>query len=185
MVEFSPVTMTSPKVARVVLPVVLVGVYGTLAVARTITNALRDANLLRVSVVVCFVLVSTAVLVVVLRSPVLRRPRTLLALSAVAAVYGLVIWPMESPEEKLHFLEYGVVALLASAGSPVAWSRSRRFIGAALFTLAAGWLDEGIQALLPTRYYDLRDVGFNALAGVMALAALEVVRFVSRRPSGA
>jgi VanZ family protein len=116
---------------------------------------------------------------------VLRRPRTLLALSAVAAVYGLVIWPMESPEEKLHFLEYGVVALLASAGSPVAWSRSRRFIGAALFTLAAGWLDEGIQALLPTRYYDLRDVGFNALAGVMALAALEVVRFVSRRPSGA
>jgi hypothetical protein len=37
--------------------------------------------------------------------------------------------------------------------------------------LAAGWIDELIQGLLPTRYYDLRDVAFNAAAGLLALLA--------------
>ena len=37
-----------------------------------------------------------------------------------------------------------------------------------------GWLDEGIQAILPHRYY-LRDVGFNALAGLMAVVACVVL----------
>jgi hypothetical protein len=43
-----------------------------------------------------------------------------------------------------------------------------------LFVAAAGWIDEGIQALLPSRYYDLRDVAFNAAAGLMALAAIAI-----------
>jgi hypothetical protein len=164
------------RLARVALPLVLVAIYATLAGARVVTNALRDANLLRVSVAACFALTAVGVLVAFVRSPVLRRPRTLVALGLVAAAYGGVVTPMDSPEEKLHFLEYGVVALLAFAAAPTGWSHGKRLVGAALFTLAAGWLDEGLQALLPTRYYDLRDVGFNALAGVMALAALEVVR---------
>jgi len=33
------------------------------------------------------------------------------------------------------------------------------------------WLDEGIQWLLPGRVYDLRDVGFNALAAGAGLGA--------------
>ncbi len=38
-------------------------------------------------------------------------------------------------------------------------------------TALLGWIDEGIQSLLPNRAYDLRDVGFNALAGLMAIVA--------------
>ena len=38
-------------------------------------------------------------------------------------------------------------------------------------TVLLGWLDEGIQWLLPNRVYDIRDVGFNALAAVMAVGA--------------
>jgi hypothetical protein len=168
------------RLARVALPVVLGLIYATLAGARVVTNALRDANLLRVSVALCFAATAVGVLVAFLRSPALRRPRVLAALGVVTGAYALVVTPMESPEEKLHFLEYGVVALLAFAAAPVGWSHLGRLAGAALFTLAAGWLDEGIQAVLPSRYYDLRDVGFNALAGVMALAALELVRRASR-----
>jgi VanZ family protein len=167
------------RLARVALPVVLGLIYATLAGARVVTNALRDANLLRVSVAVCFGATAAFVLGAFWRARALRRPRVLVALVVVAAAYALVVTPMESPEEKLHFLEYGVVALLAFAAAPVRWSHPARLAGAAGFTLAAGWLDEGLQALLPSRYYDLRDVGFNALAGVMALAALEVVRRAS------
>lgn len=176
-----PEQPTSQRISRVALPVVLLGIYSTLAVARTITNALRDANLLRVSVGVVFGLVTIVLVLGVVRSPALRSPRVLISAAVVALAYVLVIWPMDSPEEKLHFVEYGVVAVLAFFASPLQWPEPRRIVAAALFTGAAGWLDEGIQALLPSRYYDLRDVGFNALAGVMALSAMALVRFFSRR----
>jgi VanZ family protein len=68
------------------------------------------------------------------------------------------------------------VALLAFAAWPHAWSARKRSLASALFTLAAGWIDEGIQGLLPTRFYDLRDVAFNAAAGVLALVALSFLR---------
>ncbi|MGA9519904.1 MAG: VanZ family protein [Myxococcaceae bacterium] len=91
---------------------------------------------------------------------------------------------MSSPEEKAHFVEYGVVALLAWAALPAGWRTGRRFVGAALFTLGAGWIDEGIQGLLPSRYYDLRDVAFNGAAGLLALGAVQLIRW-ARGPTGA
>jgi VanZ family protein len=97
-----------------------------------------------------------------------------LALAVVACIYAAVIYPMQSPEEKIHFIEYGGVAVLAYASSPRHWSRKKQFVVCALFVAAAGWIDEGIQALLPTRVYDLRDVAFNAAAGLMALAAIAI-----------
>jgi len=38
-------------------------------------------------------------------------------------------------------------------------------------TALLGWADEGIQEALPNRVYDLRDVLFNSLAGLMAVLA--------------
>ena len=52
---------------------------------------------------------------------------------------------------------------------------------AVLLTTIVGWLDEGIQAVLPNRVYDLRDVAFNALAAVVCLIAVELVRWVWSR----
>jgi hypothetical protein len=39
-----------------------------------------------------------------------------------------------------------------------------------------GWLDEAVQGILPNRMYDLSDVGFNALAAALALAAAAAMR---------
>ena len=159
------------------LSALLLGIYSTLSVARQVSNALRDAGLLRVAVATAFVVAGLGVVAFLLRHRSLLGPRTLFATLGVALVYGTVIFPMSSPEEKLHFLEYGAVGVLAFLAAKPQWSTTRRFIFAVLFTLAAGWLDEGIQALLPTRHYDLRDVGFNALAGVMALTAFGLIRW--------
>lgn len=165
----------SPRAARFALAALLLGVYGTLGVVRRLTNALRDAGHLRTAVAVAFALAALGVVGLVLRRPELRRPKTALLLLGAGALYAAVIWPMHSPEEKLHFIEYGAVAVLAWLSLP-ALSGARRFAAAALFTLAAGWVDEGIQALLPSRYYDLRDVAFNASAGLMALTVFALVR---------
>jgi VanZ family protein len=78
----------------------------------------------------------------------------------------------------VHFLQYGVLAGVlylalrvraARLGSPRRWSAATI---AALLTALVGWGDEGIQALVPSRVYDLRDVGFNALAGILAVLTL-------------
>ena len=170
----------SPVLARWALLVTLVGTYATLTVTRTLTNALRSANLLRWSVAALF---GAACVVAVL---LLRRQigqftwRLGVVVAAVLATYAAVIWPLQSPEEKVHFLQYGLIAVLAQAALPVRWSTTKRACVAAAFTGCAGWLDEGIQYLLPSRFYDLRDVGFNALAGVMALTAVAAIRWAGR-----
>lgn len=158
----------SARTARIALAATLLAIYSTLGVVRTITNFLRDQGLLRITVVAAFVLAATVMLTLIFREPRNRTRRVILGLLATGIVYAAVILPMESPEEKIHFIEYGVVALLAHA------ALNRRYVAAALFVVAAGWIDEGIQALLPSRVYDLRDVAFNAAAGVLALAALAI-----------
>jgi VanZ family protein len=90
---------------------------------------------------------------------------------------------MESPEEKFHFIEYGLVAVLWFLSLPPAWSTPKRTATAALATLASGWLDEGMQALIPSRYYDLRDVAFNASAGLMALTVFTLAARLARDSS--
>ena len=169
----------TPRTARLTLAALLLGIYSTLYVARTITDSIREAGLLRAAVATAFGLAGLAVLTFLIRNPSLRRPRTFLVTCVIGLGYAAVVFPMESPEEKLHFLEYGAVAVLAFLAAPPLWTQGRRFLFAALFTLGAGWLDEGIQALLPNRHYDLRDVGFNVLAGLMALASFALIRRVS------
>jgi hypothetical protein len=173
-------TSRRERLARLGLPLLLAGIYGTLGVARALTERLRGAGLLRNAVALAFALAVVGLVVMIARDPLLRTWQAALALVLVAGAYVGVVWPMTSPEEKLHFIEYGAVALLADAAAPGRWPALRRFVAAALFTAAAGWVDEGIQALLPNRYYDLRDVGFNATAGLMALIALAGVRFARR-----
>ncbi len=164
----------SLRAARITLAVYLVAIYATLGVVRTITNVLRDRGILRVSVVIAFAIAAALILWLIFRDAQRRSWRMLLALGAVTCVYAAVIYPMQSPEEKIHFIEYGGVALLAYASTSSHWTRARRFVACALFVAAAGWIDEGIQALLPSRVYDLRDVAFNAAAGLMALAAIAI-----------
>jgi hypothetical protein len=169
------------KAARVVLPIYLGGIYATLGVMRQMTETLREAGLLRISVSVAFGLAAVGAAVLIARDPSSRSRGVLGALAGCAIIYTAVIWPMESPEEKLHFIQYGLLALLADQAAPLRWSPWARFVGSALFVAVAGWGDELIQGLLPNRYYDLRDVGFNAVAGLLALGSLALVRFARAR----
>ena len=56
-------------------------------------------------------------------------------------------------------------------GAGMRWSASRAALAVAI-TAAAGWLDEGIQYLLPNRHFDWLDVALNLLAAVLAVGAL-------------
>ncbi len=172
----------------------IAAIYSTLGVVRPLTDWLRDRGLLRATISALFV-----VTLVVLGSLWLRhRPRwpEWLVLAVAAGAYAAVFPFFVAPEERLHLLEYGGLGALLyyalgerarchreAAATPGLALRWRPFT-TILSTTALGWLDEGIQGLLPSRHYDLRDVAFNALAGglaVLSLAALAGVRSWSQQ----
>jgi hypothetical protein len=153
---------------------VVAAIYSTLGLAGTLAEALRERNLLEVSFTLGLLLAATASAI----SGLKNRPgqREIWVALGVTAVYGMVLIRMGgSPEERTHLFEYGVVAVLIHQALTERLRNGRRVPSppalAVAVTALLGWLDEGIQAVLPSRVYDIQDVGFNALAGLMAIAA--------------
>lgn len=169
----------------------IVLIYSSLYVARPIAEFLRDRNLLRLTVTLVFA--STGVLIA-LRLLIVRPGWRLLAtVGAIGLGYLLLLTliPM-APEEALHFLEYGLVAALfylalrerLSRRSAVEVDNESRLArlpplaSAIALTAIVGWIDEAIQAVLPNRVYDLRDVAFNVAAAVVCLGSIKLVEWV-------
>jgi VanZ family protein len=151
----------------------LAAIYTAIFFARPLVDFLRARGALRYTVLGVFAIAALAVLWRVWRS----RPgwREVVAVGAAAVLYALVVSRLERHEERLHFIEYGLFAGLVEAAF-----RERRPGWSGLLaigvTLCAGWLDEGIQALVPERVYDLRDVLFNTTAGILAVLAVTLRR---------
>lgn len=188
---------TSPRERRLwtLATLLLLAIYSTLYVVRPVTAWLRERNLLTWSVgLVVFALAAW-----VLRDLRGTRPgwREWLLLGMIVAAYAALWQVLTGPEEAMHFVEYGLVGalvylalrerrrVLRAARAPVSLAVRHPAVTAVLITAASGWIDEGIQHLLPNRYYGLRDVGFNAAAGllgVLALGGREWAREADRRP---
>lgn len=91
-------------------------------------------------------------------------------LLVVLALYG---WTLHKfgrfPAERLHLLEYGLLAFLLvralrrnlDAPAAYAWSLG--------LTAVIGFGDETIQWVLPQRYFELKDAGLNVVAGTLGL----------------
>lgn len=115
-----------------------------------------------------------------------RLERLVLAIGL--AAYGAGVLELEIPQERLHYLEYGLLAALVYVGST-----ARRPAGswrpvAFGFAVAAalGLLDEALQGWLwPRRYFDWRDVLLNARAAAVGLVlAVPAWRAWCRRAVG-
>ena len=115
------------------------------------------------------------VLLKVMRVLTLRKgwsPLRGLALGVSALVFSFFLWLLENPVEKVHFFQYGFLSFLAYHCIGTTWQGLGIWpLRTATVGLAAsvGLLDEAIQYLLPNRFGDIRDVGFNLVAGVMGL----------------
>lgn len=163
-------------------------IYSTLYYVRVPINFLRERNLLALTVAAIFLLVAATVAFFL----VSKRPGwpVLLIHGAAAVVYLAVFLRMNLAEEKLHLVEYGVLGgLIYEALRERQERRSERWNSApgwwpaplaVLLTSALGWIDEGIQAVLPNRFYDLRDVGLNVVAAALAVGTIAAWRWADR-----
>ena len=162
---------------------VVVAIYSTLGLARTLAGILREEGILVAAFLVGMVLVGATVLALGLRT----RPGAVeigIALG-IAAVYFMVMFRMALPEERTHLIEYGVVAVFIHEALKERARQGRRVPIPALLAIAAasavGTIDESIQAFIPSRVFDPEDILFNFLAALMAVVSSVALSWARRR----
>ena len=157
--------------------VVVVTIYATLSPAQELAAALRERNLLRVTSGAVLLLV--AVVIAVHWAKTRPGRREIGVGIGVVAVYLTLLIRLPVPEARSHLFEYGLVAMLIYHALAERRRNGRRVpvpaVLAAVATALLGWIDEGIQAFLPNRVYDLVDVGLNAIFGLVAILASVVM----------
>jgi len=117
-----------------------------------------------------FVLAATAATFLIIFSILFFRLKirslpNYLWLFAVAAFYvyfTLKLW--QNPEEAVHFLEYGLLGFFLFRALRFSIKDRSIYCSAFFIGLLVGIFDEIMQWAMPGRYWDLRDVGLNALA---------------------
>lgn len=152
----------------------MLAIYSSIGLAGTLARVLREQDLLGVAFGAGLLIVIAAVVGIAVHT----RPRAgeIWVAVGVVAVYGMVIVRMGVTSlERTHLFEYGLLAVLIYEAllerRRNEWRVPVPAVLAVLITALLGWADEGVQALLPNRVYDLRDVAINALAGVVATTA--------------
>lgn len=93
---------------------------------------------------------------------------TLGLISALLLLGGAIAMSLDVPEERLHFLEYGILGCLVLKAMEGGWRLP--FLSSFVFVSIVGGGDEAIQWLLPNRVGDLRDVLMNSFGGVLGIA---------------
>jgi hypothetical protein len=108
----------------------------------------------------------------------------LLVVAALIAGIAALLLGLSIPEERVHFLQYGAMSLLARGaldrGPPRADTAMLTIAGAAGLASLIGLLEECAQGLLPDRRFDWRDVAMNTAGAVIALFLDELLHDRSR-----
>jgi hypothetical protein len=156
-------------------------ILALLPTGRAIVDALRGAGLLALAVTAGFVAIAGAVLAGIWRS--YRRGRLgvrqiQVALVGVALV-ALAAQQLPRFEERWHCVQYSILGGLVWAAFA---GRPHRWIWAAATVAMLGWLDEGVQFVLPDRVYDRWDVALNAVSGLAGTILMEMTVRVGREP---
>lgn len=166
--------------------VVLLGIYSSLGSAPRLSRRLEEMGLSESLFVIGLLLLVIAVVTNGWRT----RPSgiDLLVSMGLAGVFLMLLARIAVPAERTHLFEYSFVALLIHQGLKERERNGHHLRRPALLALSAtaalGWLDEGLQALLPNRVYDLRDVAFNAMAALFAVGTSELLAWVRLSMAG-
>lgn len=101
--------------------------------------------------------------------------RLLLLLGFALVYYCLLRYQCQLPAERLHLVEYGLLAYLLYRAFRMNFPKAGAYALGFLFASGFGFLDEAIQYILPNRVFEMRDVVTNVLAAGVGLLAVAVL----------
>lgn len=142
-------------------------IFATIPLARAIQHLVRESfgEQAFLYAVLAAVLVAFLATLRQLRSLGPISPARGAWLAGVAAIYaGYAFTLRGNPVEAIHFLEYGLLGVLAFRALTHRMGDPAIYLAAALVGGIVGILDEAIQWTTPQRVWDLRDIWFNFFA---------------------
>ncbi|WP_419942983.1 VanZ family protein [Candidatus Palauibacter sp.] len=164
---------------------VVVAIYSTADLARTLADALRESGLLEATASMFgagMLLIGAMIVVQGLRERS-RGVEVGFALG-VAAIAVIGFARGISAAERSHLIEYAVLALIVHEALLERRGQGMRVpvpaVLAIVGTIMVGVLDECIQFFLPSRTFDWFDILFDLLASVMAVGSSVSLRWVRR-----
>jgi len=144
-------------------------IYSTLSIVRPICEFLKETLPFSFLTNLLLGLLLFVVIIVLTAKIKIRSRLGYLLLLTTVLLYIYSFNQIQYPEEKIHFAEYGLLSYLIYKALRVDFKNVQAFIGAFLLTSALGWGDEGIQYILPNRYYQINDVLLNIWSGALGL----------------
>ncbi|CAB5079197.1 hypothetical protein D3OALGA1CA_4367 [Olavius algarvensis associated proteobacterium Delta 3] len=180
-----------PWVAWLVVAVWSFSIFLTIPLARRIREFVSEQwgrELFTYAVLATIaVAFTTAVYYVARYRPSASRKR-LLWLAASAAIFTAytIYLGKRSPEEAIHFIQYGVLGILVYRALSIKRHDFTIYISAAVICGIIGTVDEFIQWLIPQRFWDFRDIWINFFAAALVQVAIAKglePTYIAGRPS--
>ncbi len=149
--------------------VCVVFIYGSLYFVRPVCEFLKSA--MPLSFVINVFLTALLGSIILLNYQKVRclTLRSWFLLCAVSSLYIVGLLIVKIPEERIHFLEYGFLVFLVFRALRIDIKGVSSYFFAFLITSFIGLGDEGIQYLLPNRYYQTEDVILNCISAALGL----------------
>lgn len=144
-------------------------IYGTLGVVRPICEFLRGHIPFKAAISGLILLIFALALSIGFKHSLPRKKRTYFFLVVILAGYAGSFYFLPIPEERIHLVQYGVLAFLIYRALSLDLSGISAYICSFGLTSLLGWLDEMLQQVTPGRFFDWKDVLLNAISTLLAL----------------
>ncbi|MBL7129856.1 MAG: VanZ family protein [Candidatus Omnitrophica bacterium] len=95
--------------------------------------------------------------------------RNFVWLAILAFAYAWSLGKLKLSIEKIHFVEYGLLSLFVFRALRHNIRDKSIYLCSGIVVFCLGFLDEGIQYILPNRVYETKDVVVNGFAGLLGL----------------
>ncbi|MFK8047790.1 MAG: VanZ family protein [Halioglobus sp.] len=155
-------------------------IYCTIPLARAFREAVSEQLGREMFLYVTLAIVSSVAIAAVVSLSQRKLPfNAYLCLLAIFVAFMAFVYDLRDiPEEAVHVVEYGGLGLLVYRALAHRVRDYTIYILGSLVVGMIGVLDEYIQWVVPSRYYELRDIGINFCAGALSQVAI----FAGLRP---
>jgi len=151
-------------------------IFAFTTVGRSVSELLIEKNLQDRVILFCFIF--AFILFVLYFISHFNAPDrvAVLSLGLTTGIFFTLLMKLPLAIERIHFLEFGILALLLRKSFSWRFSFKTQYCVAIFLTALIGLLDEFLQFYLPKRVFDLRDISLNAFSGLLTIVGYEIIR---------
>ena len=158
-------------------------IYATLAVMPDVWRALWGYTQGRIDYIGTTVTVAAGAALILYLVLTCRRWLPFMIVPPLAGAYAWLLMNLgRSPAERLHLAEYGLLSFLIFSALRIDIPGRSAYFWGWVIASGLGGMDELMQWLLPSRVFEWKDVGLNAMSCGLGMAVIALLKEMSGGP---